>query len=424
MFTRRQFIQLCLKGVAAYSLSPLIIPRLAEALENLNKKPVALWYEANTCAGNVFSFLNTLNPSLLEILEKSIDLRFNNTLMTAEGEQALNILDKTVEEGEYILMVEGTIPTRAGGHYGIAGLRGDKPVTHVEMIEYLGSKAKTIMAIGSCAAFGGPFAAYPNPSHSVSVSKALGRETINVSGCPAHPDWIVGTLSHVILFGKPELGVHNRPVLFYGENIHHRCPRRQMFEDNVFAKHPGDEGCLYLIGCKGPVTSSDCPTRQWIGLHNSWPIGANTPCIGCVNADFPEKSMPFFKHLPDINVTGANIKARTISKVVAGGTALGIGIHFLANLARGRLKLRLKAVEDITKKTQESGDLEDHQQEDDLVEIAEELDVLTKKEEDLKKKLKQLLRKRKSRLKKAKKLKSKSKSKNKSKKEKEITEDE
>ncbi|RQD76589.1 MAG: hyaluronate lyase [Candidatus Syntrophonatronum acetioxidans] len=342
MFTRRQFIQLCLKGMAAYSLSPLIIPRLAEALEAMGKKPVVLYMEANTCAGNFFSLMNTLNPSLQDLLFESLDIRYSNTLMTAQGEEALDILMETVEEGDYILMVEGTIPTRAEGNYGISALLGEKEITHVEMINYVGSNAKTIIAVGTCAAFGGPYAAHPNPSHSLPVSKVLNRQTINVPGCPVHPDWVVGTLSHVVLFGDPPLGVHNRPLLFYGENIHERCPRRQMFERGIFARHPGEEKCLYLIGCKGPVTYSDCPLRQWIGLHNSWPVEANTPCIGCVNADFPEKSMPFFQHLPQVGVGGVNTRAKNFARVAAGVTALGIGGHFLATGARGRLRTKLK----------------------------------------------------------------------------------
>lgn len=342
MFTRRQFVQLCLKGMAAYSLSPLIIPRLAQALEAMGEKPVVLYMEANTCAGNFFSLMNTLNPSLRDLLFESLDIRYSNTLMTAQGEEALDILMETIEEGNYIVMVEGTIPTRGEGYYGTSALLGEEEITHLEMIRYIGSKAKTVIAVGTCAAFGGPYAAHPNPSHSLPVSKVLNRKVINVPGCPVHPDWVVGTLSHEILFGDPPLGPHNRPLLFYGENIHERCPRRQMYEKSIFARHPGEEGCLYLIGCKGPVTYSDCPVRQWIGLHNSWPVEANTPCIGCVNADFPEKSMPFFQHLPQVGVGGVNTTAQKFAGAAAGATALGIGAHFLATTFRGRLKMKLK----------------------------------------------------------------------------------
>lgn len=356
MFTRRQFLQLCAKGAFACSLTPTFITKLSQAMENIDKKPVVIWLETNTCAGNIFSFLNTLNPSLRQLLFESLQLRFSNTLMTAQGEQALDILEKTMDEGDYILMVEGTIPTKAEGHYGILGIREGKPVTHLEMVNRLAEKANYIIAVGTCASFGGPYAAHPNPSGSVPLSEAIGRETINVSGCPPHPDWIVGTLTHVILFGMPRLGVHNRPTMFYGENIHHRCPRRQMFNSNQFAEKPGDEGCLYLIGCKGPVTSSDCPTRQWISQHHSWPVEANTPCIGCVNADFPEKSMPFFEHLPDQRIGGVNIKAGTFQKIVAGGTALAIGTHFVANLASGRLKQKLLKTERNNKRAVESAD--------------------------------------------------------------------
>ncbi|PKM79440.1 MAG: hypothetical protein CVU88_05800, partial [Firmicutes bacterium HGW-Firmicutes-13] len=149
MFTRRQFLQLCLKGMGTYSLSPLLIPKLAEALEAIDKKPEVIWFEASTCAGNFFSFLNTLNPSLRKLLFESINLRHSATLMTAEGVKALEILEERMEEGDYILIVEGTIPTRDNGMYGVAHLMEDgTPVTHLEMVRRLGEKAKTIIAAG------------------------------------------------------------------------------------------------------------------------------------------------------------------------------------------------------------------------------------------------------------------------------------
>ncbi|MCK4257623.1 MAG: hypothetical protein KAX49_01515 [Halanaerobiales bacterium] len=107
MLTRREFIKLCLTGMASMSLSKLVIPELAEALfENELKRPSVIWLECTTCAGDYFSFLNTLHPDLQQVLFKTIELHYSNTMMVAEGELAFQHLEeiKEKEKGEYILI--------------------------------------------------------------------------------------------------------------------------------------------------------------------------------------------------------------------------------------------------------------------------------------------------------------------------------
>lgn len=342
MLTRREFIKLIMTAAAGASLSGLLLPEVAKAVEGLGKKPVVIWLEAMTCSGDFMSCLNTFNPNMRELLFGIIDLHYSNTLMVAEGEVAIRELFGTAEahKGEYILIAEGTIPTRDGGRWGAIGCTPEgEMITDLYAARYLGERAKHIIAIGTCAAFGGPYAANPNPSHSKPWYEVLnGRRVINVPGCPVHPDWFVGTLSHVMLYGVPDLDEYMRPRLFFGGNIHDNCPRRFQFENSKFSRHPGDPGCTYRIGCKGPVTFADCPTRRWSALHNNWPVGANTPCIGCVNPDFPDRMSPFFAHLPDITVTGLTTTFRKFAIYGGIATAAAIGGHALVSLATGRLQ--------------------------------------------------------------------------------------
>ncbi len=339
MLTRRQFIKTAMAATAGLQLSDFLIPHLAEAFTG-KKKPPVIWLEMMTCTGDFLSVANTLRPDMSEMLFDTIDLRYSNTAMAAEGETAIKVLEETVarEKGEYILIAEGTVPLKAGGRYGAIGHRADGSLfTDVEAIRFTASGAKYIMAVGTCAAFGGPYAAHPNPSGSVPVHKVVDRQVINVPGCPVHPDWAVGTLTHLLLYGVPELDAFNRPKVFFGRRIHDWCPRRQHFDNGVFATYPGEDKCTYKIGCKGPVTFVDCPTRQWISEHNSWPVEANTPCIGCVSPDFPDGMSPFHAHLPDMNVLGFRTASDKIGKGVAAATAAGIGTHLLATVATGRL---------------------------------------------------------------------------------------
>ncbi|HHX23382.1 MAG TPA: hydrogenase small subunit [Thermoanaerobacterales bacterium] len=340
MITRRDFLKLCF-SCTALTLSGVLLPKVAEALVEKGEKVTVIWLEMMTCTGDFLSFANTLNPDLEQLIKDTIKLEYQNTVMTAEGETALRHLYDVAndEKGKYILVAEGTVPTRENGFYGNVGFYEDgSPLTFVQALKYLGKRAKHVIAIGTCASFGGPYAAKPNPSASLPVYKVLkGIQVINVPGCPAHPDWFVGTLSHTILYGVPNLDAMGRPRMFYERTIHDFCTRRQHFENGIFAKHPGDSGCLFQIGCKGPVTYSDCPTRKWNSAHLNWPVGANTPCIGCVSPEFPDRMTPFFTHLPDLKLPNVGVSSSLIGKVAVGAAAAGIAGHATMSTLSGRM---------------------------------------------------------------------------------------
>jgi hydrogenase small subunit len=124
----------------------------------------------------------------------------------------------------------------------------------------------------------------------------VAEPVINVSGCPINPDWVIGTLAHLLLFGRPEVDRDQRPTLFYGQTNHQICQRRSFFDKKVFAKQLGDPNCMFSLGCMGPITGADCAYRLW-NNHLNWPVKASTPCIGCTNPGFPDQLMPFFTPL-------------------------------------------------------------------------------------------------------------------------------
>ena len=258
------------------------------------KMPV-VWVEVSGCGGNTISLLNALGPDLVQVLQGLIELRFSNTLMFAEGDEALQVLhEATSSPRGFLLVVEGAIAQGAQGRFNFIAIENQRPITGASLIAELAPRARQIIAVGTCASFGGPSAARPNPTGCVGTSQFLGRKVINVSGCPAHPDWIIGTLAHLLLFGDPEVDEHGRPMLFYGETVHLRCTRRSFFDQRIFAKQLGDPECMFELGCKGPITHADCPERQWNSYLN-WPVKANTPCIGCTEPTFPDGMSPFNK---------------------------------------------------------------------------------------------------------------------------------
>ena len=265
-----------------------------DEIENTDKNKINLiWLEATGCSGNIISLLNSENPDVAYLLQEMVTLKYNNSLMAAEGDAAFQQFLDTLET-EFILVVEGAVSTKDDGQYNVIARHNGKLVTAMEAVRMAGEKAKHVLSVGTCASFGGMSAARPNPSQSVSVPQFLNRDVIRIPGCPCHPDWVVGTIANLIAFGKPELDDMGRPVIFYGITIHDRCTRRSFFNKGIFATKLGDEECMFKIGCRGPVTRTDCPVRQWNGYVN-WPIEDNTPCIGCAGERFPDGMEPFVR---------------------------------------------------------------------------------------------------------------------------------
>lgn len=269
-----------------------------EALEDVRqdegKKLNAIWLEVTGCSGNIISFLNAESPGLIYILKRLLNLRYNNSLMSEEGERAFEKFLETINM-DFILLVDGAVSTKENGAYNIIANYKGKPITALEAVQMAGSKAKHVITVGTCASHGGISAARPNPSECKSVQEVLNKEVIKLPGCPCHPDWVVGTLAHILKFGTPPLDKEGRPVVFYGVTIHDSCTRRAMFEKRIFAKKFGEPGCMFKLGCRGPVTKTDCPRRKWNGYVN-WPIGDNTNCIGCAQAYFPDGMEPFIRY--------------------------------------------------------------------------------------------------------------------------------
>lgn len=270
-----------------------------------------LWVQGATCTGCSVSVLNSVSPSVKNVLVdevipgKHVNLRYQATIMAAAGDDAIAALEEAAHDhkGAFLLVVEGAIPTRGGeGRYGSLGERDGHKVPFAARVEGLARDALAVIALGNCAAYGGVAAANPNPSESVGVGEFLADKVadvpvVNLAGCPPHPDWFVGTIASVLLNGLPsaeDLDEFGRPKSFYGKLVHENCQRRAYYDEQKFAKKMGDEGCLYELGCKGPVTHADCPTRLWNGGVN-WCIGAGSPCIGCASPGFPDAVSPLYE---------------------------------------------------------------------------------------------------------------------------------
>ncbi len=273
--------------------------RLTEDVLNLVKtqsvnRMNAIWLEVTGCSGNIISFMDSDTPNLYEILTGIINLKYSNMLMGAEGSYAFEKFMETLDT-DFILLVDGAISTCENGMYNIIANYNGRKITALEAIYLAGERAKYVLSVGTCASYGGISAAMPNPAGCMSAPDLLDRPVIRLPGCSCHPDWVVGTLAHLIGFGEPELDEDGRPILFYGITVHDSCTRRGFFDNGIYAQNFGDDGCMFQLGFSGPVTRADCPRRKWNGYVN-WPVGANSNCIGCTQRYFPDGMEPFVRY--------------------------------------------------------------------------------------------------------------------------------
>ena len=285
----------------------------------------AIWIAGAACSGCSVSLLNTINPSIQNVLvdpvlpNKHVSLTFHATVMAGQGEPVLRAMHDTAQKkpGGYLLIVDGSIPTGEDGLYCTIGELKGKHVTMKDMVKELARDALCVIAVGTCAAFGGIPKGSPNPTGAKSVmeffkDEGINKPLVNISGCPPHPDWMVGTIAHILLKGIPgedEVDEKLRPLAFFEKLIHDSCPRRAYFDAGQFAHHTSEPGCLYEIGCKGPYTYADCPTRQWNNGVN-WCIGAGAQCIGCVEPDFIDTFEPLFQKIDESAIERFKIKTR------------------------------------------------------------------------------------------------------------------
>jgi hydrogenase small subunit len=282
---RRTFIkQICILAAGAVGLPAIAGEEMAQAAAE-GLKPSVIWLHFQECTGCTESLLRTSHPTIAKLILEMISLDYHETLFAAAGNQIEDALKSAMEahKGKYICVVEGAIPTKDGGIYCKIGGR-----TALEMLNEVAEHAGAIVAIGSCASFGGIPAADPNPTGAKGAPEILaGKTVVSIPGCPPNPYNFLGTVLQYVTFGTlPALDELGRPKFAYGRLIHEHCPRRPHFDAGRFANQFGDEGhrlgyCLYALGCKGPQTHANCPTQQFGEVNDAWPIGIGHPCVGC-----------------------------------------------------------------------------------------------------------------------------------------------
>jgi NiFe hydrogenase small subunit HydA len=288
--SRRGFLGYCIASAAVLGLGPLDLFKIKTALANPSA-PKVIWLQGSGCSGCSISFLNLVSEvapvNVPAFLTDTVDLLFHPTLMWASGEQASQIVAKALREQDYILVVEGGVPTAFEGGACLPWSEGGVEVTFQQAITRAVARAKKVICVGTCATYGGVSAAGENPAIVKSVSDYCGVQTLNISGCPPHPNAIVWAIAQVLANNPINVDVFGRPTEIYGKSVHSECPRNRTKTGKDWANAAGvDHLCLELLGCRGPDTYAPCPTWQWNDKAN-WCVDANGTCVGCTEPSFP-----------------------------------------------------------------------------------------------------------------------------------------
>ena len=345
--TRREFLQFCAVLATTLGLPQGADAAIAEAVA-AKKRPSVIWLHFQECTGCTESLLRAEHPTLEKLILDVISLDYHETLFAAAGHQVEEARLKAMAEhkGQYVLVVEGAIPIRDGGIYCKIGGK-----TAIDLLKECATDAAAVIAIGSCASWGGMPSTDPNPTGASSASQVLGKPVVTIPGCPPNPYNFLSSVVHYLTFGAlPAVDPLGRPKFAYSRLVHENCERRAHFDAGRFALEFGDDAhrhgfCLYKLGCKGPETYANCPTIQFGDMGaGTWPVGCGHPCIGCteqgigfqkpIHAVAKMKNIQPGVFLPGVieqKGMGATLGSAAVLAAVA-GVAIGAGARLTKNL--------------------------------------------------------------------------------------------
>ncbi|MDF1553481.1 MAG: hydrogenase small subunit [Deferrisomatales bacterium] len=328
--SRRSFLQYCTAVAATLGLPLGMAEKVAAAVGGDNR-PSVLWLHFQECTGDTEALLRASRPTAAEVILDYLSVDYHETLMAAAGHQVEAVRNATMAKGGYIAVVEGAIPTGRDGAYCCIGGHSALDIAR----EVCGNAAATI-CVGTCSAYGGIQAAYPNPTGAVGVGELLPHiPLINLPGCPLNTSNLTATIVHYLTFGSlPRMDAHKRPLFAYGKRIHDNCERRGHFDAGQYTETWGDEGhrqgwCLYKMGCKGPATFHNCPTVRYNdGL--GWPVAQGHGCVGCSEPQFWDSMGPIYERLPNVPGFGVETSATKVGLGLVAAAAAGVAVHGVA----------------------------------------------------------------------------------------------
>ncbi|MEY8879357.1 MAG: HupU protein [Leptothrix sp. (in: b-proteobacteria)] len=270
-----------------------------------------LWLQSGGCGGCSMSLLCADTPDFHgQLRGAGIELLWHPSLSLQTGDELLALLDDCLSGRVQLdaLCIEGALlrgPNGSGRFHVLAGTG----LPMIDWVRRLSGVARHVVAVGSCAAWGGISATGSNPTEACGLQfedshpggllgpefrSRSGLPVINIAGCPTHPGWVIDTLMALAadLLGPDDLDALHRPRFYADQLVHHGCTRNEFYEFKASAEKPSDLGCMMEhMGCKGTQAHADCNTRLWNG-EGSCTRGGYA-CISCTEPGFQDPGHAF-----------------------------------------------------------------------------------------------------------------------------------
>ncbi len=264
------------------------------------------WLQCGGCGGDTWSFFNGESPNIIELFGSfDIELLWHPSISASGASEQKKINADLISGAREldILCIEGSVLRGPGGTGKYDEFQG-KPKK--DLVASLAKRARYILAIGTCASFGGFGANTEIEATGLQFLKldkggflgkdfrsASGLPVVNLPGCPCHCDIVTGTLSALVAGTPLELGEYNTPNEWYGMMVHQGCTRNEYHEYRVEDRKFGEKGCMFFhLGCHGPLVHGPCNKLLWNRRSSKTRVGV--PCFGCTRPDFPQQ-YPFFE---------------------------------------------------------------------------------------------------------------------------------
>ncbi|MEE4359170.1 MAG: zinc-ribbon domain-containing protein [Desulfococcaceae bacterium] len=269
--------------------------------------PVKLyWLQCGGCGGDTWAFFNSDPPDTYDFFSNHhVELLWHPSVSHISAGD-LHRLNKNLISGKEkldILCIEGSA-IRGPGGTGMFDTVLGKPKK--DLLYALARQATYVLAIGTCASFGGiggdsEIEATGMQFHKWEAGGFLGKDfrtrsglpVINLPGCPCHGSVTGGALSALVSGLSLTLDKYNEPLEWYDTMVHQGCTRNEYHEYRVEEKKFGEKGCLFFyLGCHGPLVYGPCNKLLWNRRSSKTRVGV--PCFGCTRPDFPQQ-YPFFR---------------------------------------------------------------------------------------------------------------------------------
>ncbi|MEM9429299.1 MAG: hydrogenase expression protein HypE [Pseudomonadota bacterium] len=300
----------------------------------LDKGPIAevhaFWLAGMSCDGCSIAAVGAQNPRVEQLITGSIPglpkVILHHPVLSVTAGKDFMAAHHLAKEGKlgapYVIIQEGSVADEDiagafGGYWSGMGVdhATGQPIPTAHWLRDLAPGAAAVIAVGTCATWGGIPAATGNVTNSMSVMDYLGKDylstlglpPINIPGCAPLGDNITETVASVLMFlagvgPLPEFDELGRPAWMFQSTVHRGCVRAGNYEEGKFADEYGQKECLVELGCWGPVVQCNMVSRGAIG-HNGGCMNTGGICIGCTMPGFPDAFAPFYKKPPGTMVS-------------------------------------------------------------------------------------------------------------------------